>query len=145
MRERSPHEEAADDSMTPTGSEKHRSATDAFFAELTTRGREPLLKGASGTLRFDLAEGERVQHWYVTMNGGDVSVSHSRGKADAVLRVDKDTFDGMASGLVNAMAATFRGELVPDGDLGLLLLFQRLFPAPPSRSTGTKTTRRGAR
>jgi putative sterol carrier protein len=139
-----PDEERADGSMTPHSSDGHRSPTDAFFDDLATRGRDSLLKGASGTLRFDLAEGERVQHWYVTMSGGDVTVSHSRAKADAVLRVDKNTFDGMASGRVNAMAATFRGELVPEGDLSLLLLFQRLFPAPPSRNKARKTARRGA-
>jgi hypothetical protein len=35
------------------------------------------------------------------------------------------------TGRMNAMAATLRGVLDPEGDLGLVLLFQRLFPGPP--------------
>jgi hypothetical protein len=33
-----------------------------FFGGLAERGREPLLQHVSGTLRFDLADGERVEH-----------------------------------------------------------------------------------
>ena len=107
------------------------SPTAEFFDELKRKGREPLLKGESGTLRFDLLDGERVEHWSVVMASGDVTVSRRRGPADAVVRLRKETFDGMVSGRVNAMAATLRGEIVPEGDLGLVMLFQRLFPGPP--------------
>ena len=107
------------------------SPTDTFFHELAARQREPLLKSASGSIRFDLDGGADVTHWYVTMHNGDVAVSHRRAKADTVVRLDQETFDGMAAGRVNVTAATLRGELVPEGDLHLLLMFQRLFPSPP--------------
>ena len=88
------------------------------------------MKNASGTIRFDLVDGQRVEHWSVAMDRGDVAVSRSTATADAVVRLDKSTFDGMVSGGVNAMAAALRGELVPEGDLSLVILFQRVFPGP---------------
>jgi len=108
------------------------SPTDAFFAALEARGHEPLVKSASGSVRFDIRDGERVAHWHVTMKKGDLTVAHQKLDADAVVRLDKETFDGMSTGTINAMAAALRGDLVPEGDLGLVLLFQRLFPAPPA-------------
>jgi putative sterol carrier protein len=126
--------------VTGSGATRQPSAPDAFFGELTSRGREPLLKSASGALRFDLLDGERIEHWYVTMHEGDVTVSRKKGRADAVLRLERSTFDGLVSGRINAMAATLRGDLVPEGDLGLVLLFQRLFPGPPSDVPATSST-----
>ena len=37
-------------------------------------------------------------------------------------------FDHIAAGRLNALAAVLRGELVPEGDLALLMAFQRFFP-----------------
>jgi len=116
--------------VTASTSERRRSPTAAFFDDLARRGHEPLLKSASGTIRFDVLDGERSEHWFVTIEAGDVDVSHSRTKADAVVRLDKDTLDEMVSGQVNAMASVLRGEIVPDGDLSLVILFQRVFPGP---------------
>ena len=109
-----------------------RTPTDAFFGDLAARGREPLVRSVSGTLRFDLVDGDGVEHWHITMRDGDVEVSHKNASADAVVRLDRHAFDGMVSGTVNAMAATLRGELTAEGDLGLVMLFQRLFPSPPT-------------
>jgi len=116
--------------VTTEASKRRRSPTAAFFDDLAGRGREPLLKSASGTLRLDVNDGGRVEHWAVKLTGGDIAVSHARGRADAVLRLDKSTLDGMTSGAVNATAALLRGDLDVSGDLGLLLLFQRVFPGP---------------
>lgn len=120
------------------------SVTDTFFGELAARGDEPLLKSSQGTVRFDLAGGERLEHWYVTMRNGGVTVSRSKARADAVVRLDKDTFEGMATGSVNAMAAVLRGDLVPEGDLGLVLLFQRLFPSPSRGAANRPQSQRGS-
>jgi len=73
-----------------------------------------------------------VEHWYVAVRKGDVAVSHKNIKADAIVRADKALFDGMASGEVNAIAATLRGVLTAQGNLGLVMSFQRLFPGPTS-------------
>jgi len=101
-----------------------------FFHELAERGREPLLQNVSGTLRFDLVDGERVEHWYLTIKNGNVVVSHSDAEADAVVRTAKALFEGMTAGRVNAMAAALRGALVPRGNLALVVSFQRVFPGP---------------
>ena len=119
-----------------TGKRPKPDATAEFFARLAERGGEPLFKSASGTLRFDLADGKRIEHWHVALTNGDVAVSNKNTRADAVVRVDKELFQGMVAGRVNAMAATLRGVLVPEGDLGLVVLFQRLFPGPPRPRAG---------
>lgn len=106
--------------------------TDEFFGDLAARAREPLLRSASGSVRFDLRDGDDVERWYITMRGGEVDVSHRNARADAVVRLDREAFDGMVSGTLNAMAATLRGELTAEGDLGLVMLFQRLFASPPA-------------
>jgi len=106
--------------------------TKEFFAELEARGHVPMLGSTSGTLRFDLADGARVEHWYVTIHRGDVSVTHDEGAADCVVGTEKELFDRMASGTANAMAAALRGLTTPAGDLRLIIQFQRLFPGPPA-------------
>ena len=45
--------------------------------------------------------------------------------------LERSLFDSMATGKVNAMAAALRGVVAPEGNLGLLVSFQRLFPGPP--------------
>jgi putative sterol carrier protein len=42
----------------------------------------------------------------------------------------------MVEGKVNAMAAVLRGEVSLEGDLGLVISFQRLFPGPPRTGAG---------
>ena len=113
-----------------------------FFEELAERGHEPLLDGTTGTLRLDIQDGKRVEHWFVAINRGDVKVSHDDAKADAVVRADRALFDGLASGKINAMAAFLRGVIEPRGDLGLVIAFQRLFPGPPSSSRKAATAGR---
>ena len=128
--------------MPVAGKTKRKSAQDptrAFFDDLAAREHEPLLQNDSGTIRFDLADGRRVEHWYVSIDKGDVTVSHEDATADTVLRVDRSLFDQIASGRRNAIAATLRGELVPEGNLSLLILFQRLFPGPPRPRTRRRT------
>ena len=112
-------------------------ATSTFFQAVAERGHEPFLHAARGTVRFDLREGGRVEPWYVTVDGGDVKVSHRQVKADAVVRTDRELFDDIVTGKVNALAATLRGLLVVEGNLGLVVSLGRLFPGPP-------TTRRTA-
>jgi putative sterol carrier protein len=111
--------------------------TTAFFDELGRRGHEPLVEKVSGTLRFDLVRGERIDHFFVTMKKGDIAISNQDAEADCVIRTEGSVFDGIVSGEVNAMAAMLRGTLAYEGDPQLLLLFQRLFPGPAaSRGPG---------
>jgi putative sterol carrier protein len=110
--------------------------TAEFFEELAQREREPLLGTTKGTLRFDLRSGNKTEYWYISMAEGDVAVSHKRAAADATVRMDKRLFEGMVAGKVNAVAASLRGAIVPQGDLGLVLQFQRLFPGPRANERG---------
>jgi putative sterol carrier protein len=116
--------------------------TAEFFENLATRGREPLIADASGTVRIDLTHEGQVEHWYVVMDRGAISVSHKRGRADAVIRTDRRLFDDLATGRTNATAATLRGALATEGELELMIAFQGLFPGPP-RSSSSRRTRAG--
>jgi hypothetical protein len=107
-------------------------ATVEFFDALGRRGHEPRLLKASGTLRWDLVDGDTTEQWYVAVSKGDVTVSKEGGPAGCVARTERAVFDRLASGEANAMAAVLRGALGVEGDVELLVLFQRLFPGRAS-------------
>ena len=106
-------------------------ATTEFFEELGSRGHEPLLEKATGTIRFDLSNGKRKARWLVTVKKGDVTVSHANARADCVTRADQGLFEQIVTGEENAMAAVLRGAISVEGRPELLVYFQRLFPGPP--------------
>jgi putative sterol carrier protein len=108
------------------------SPTEDFFAELKRRGHEPALAKANGTVRFELTHGRQTERWLVTMADGDVTVARRGAGADAVVRVDQGLFDRIVTGEENAMAAILRGAVGVEGDLELMMLFQRALPAPPA-------------
>ncbi len=105
----------------------------SFLNALSRGGTDPLLAKARGSLRFDVSDGERTRHWLVELDRGEVSVSRRRGSADCVVRTDAAVFDGLVTGEVNALAAFLRSELTLEGDPELLVLFQRVLPAPPRK------------
>jgi SCP-2 sterol transfer family protein len=107
------------------------SGLETFLLDLAARRHEPQLRNARGTIRFDQVDGEHVQHWFVALDHGDIQVSRRHAHPDAVVRLDRSLAEGIVSGEMNTMTALLRGDLVADGDLSLLLLFQRLFPSPP--------------
>jgi putative sterol carrier protein len=109
--------------------------TATFFEELSRRGHEPLLGRATGTVRFDVGNGKRTDHWRLEFDEGDLRASRDKSPADCVVRADRKLFDGIAGGEVNAMAALIRGELAIEGDPNLLVLVQRLFPGPAGPSS----------
>ena len=115
------------------------------FFERLTRSVPDRLRRADGSLRIDLTSGTTTERWFVTMHGGDVSVSHRNAKADSVIRTSKDQFEGMITGRVNAMSAALRGVVWLEGDPTLLVLFQRALPGPPSTATGQGAAATGRR
>src|SRR4051812_3610452 len=96
--------------------------TAEFLGGLASRGHDPLVEKAKGTLRLELVEGKRVERWFVTVDDGDITVSRRNSGADCTLRADKSLFDGIAVGKVNATAAVLRGALVVDGDWELMVM-----------------------
>lgn len=104
--------------------------TREFFYELDKRGHEPMLRKATGRLRFDLTDGSGTAHWLVTVKKGDVSVSRGNDNADCVVTTDRPLFEAIVRGEKNAMAAILRGEIEIEGDRELLVLFQRVFAGP---------------
>ena len=118
-------------------------ATAGFFDALARRGHDPLLADAVGSVRFELVSDSQIDIWRVALDKGDVSVSRVGGAADCVVRADKQLFDGIATGEVNAMAALLRGALAFEGDPELLVRLQRIFPSPPAaRVTASGADRR---
>jgi putative sterol carrier protein len=101
--------------------------TRAFFKRLSEQ-HQPLLESLTGVVRFDIADGERTEHWYLQIRKGDVTVSHKESEADCVLSADIGTFDAILAGKMNAMAAVLRGALILEGKVILLTALQRLFP-----------------
>ena len=63
--------------------------TAEFFDDLAQRGHEPLLGHASGTMRFDIANGKKTETWFVSIDKGDLTVSRSGDAADSTLGRDR--------------------------------------------------------
>ena len=116
----------------------------AFFEELARRGYEPLLEPVTGSIRFDYRDGGRGGHWLVVIERGNLAVSRRHDAADAVVQASADVVDGIVTGQVNTTAAVLRGQVMVDGDLHLLLMFDRLMPGPPTAS-GSPAVQRSAR
>lgn len=105
--------------------------TTDFFDGLGRRGHEPLLRKATGSVRFDVVDGKRIVRWLVSVHKGSIAVSLKNAAAGCVMRADKALFDRVVTGELNPVAAVLRGELAVEGDWRLLVLVQRLFPGPP--------------
>lgn len=104
-----------------------------FFERLNQRGYEPLLATVSGSVRFDLRRGRTVDRWLLTIDRGNVRATRDGSEADCVVTTDPDTFEGMAGGTTNPMAALLRGTVELRGRMDLLAQLQRLFPGPPGQ------------
>jgi hypothetical protein len=118
---------------------------DSFFASLAAQDRVPLLRYVSDTLRVDVVSGSSVAHWFVDVRDGAVEVTRSDAPASAVMRTDGPTLDALVTGRANTMAAVLRGAVEVEGNLGLIVLLQRLFPSPPQRAAGPHPTAGGGR
>jgi hypothetical protein len=101
----------------------------ADFLEQVACVPQPLLAGVTGTLRFDIVDGEVTTHTYITIANGSVTVTYDDAPADVVARLDQKLFDDIHAGRANAVTATLRGEIAIDGNPRLLNIFQRLFPS----------------
>jgi predicted lipid carrier protein YhbT len=112
-------------------------ATEEFFHELGRRGYEPLVAKFSGSIRFDVTDGDHTARWLVRIDRGNVAVSSAGGDGDCTIRADRALFDRLARGEEQVMAAALRGALVCSGDVEMLLAIQRVFPGPPRTAVRT--------
>lgn len=106
-------------------------ATRRFFDELARHGHERLLKKTAGTIRFDLAHNQGVDHWLVVIRNGAVSVSEEKSDADMVIRTDRAFFDRMARGEAKPLPAWLRNDITSVGAFRFIVLLERLFAPPP--------------
>jgi SCP-2 sterol transfer family len=103
-----------------------------FFDELARPGHLATFEAESATIRFDVpGDDARVDRWFITIHDGDVSVSHNRGPADAVVTIARPAAVQMMTGRLNAQAAMLRGLLTCEGSMGAGMMFQRCLPSPP--------------
>lgn len=101
-------------------------AVTAFFEDLGSRGYEPLLRGVSAVARFDLVSGKTTERWLLTIQKGNLSVSHRNVRADAVVRMSRDLFEAVAGGETTLLPGMLRGEVVLEGDYRLMILIRKL-------------------
>jgi alkyl sulfatase BDS1-like metallo-beta-lactamase superfamily hydrolase len=106
-----------------------------FFDGLAQPGHLATLESESATLRFDVRDGASTQRWHVTVHDGDVTVTHSRDAADAVVTAERPYLEAVVIGQVNGTAAVLRGLMSCEGSMAALVMFQRCLPGPPG-STG---------
>jgi alkyl sulfatase BDS1-like metallo-beta-lactamase superfamily hydrolase len=98
----------------------------AFFEDLSNRGHDPLLRGVSGTVRFDLLSGKTTERWLLEIRKGNLSVSHRNVAADTVMRLSRTLFEAVARGETNLLPALLRGEVTLEGDYRLMIMVRRL-------------------
>lgn len=107
-------------------------AVQEFFDGLARRRHEPLLKEASGTVRFDLETDHRVDRWVLVIQNGDLSVSTDAREADTVVYASKPLFARVVVGAESIYAAWVRNAIKVDGDLRLAFLIRRVIPGQPN-------------
>jgi hypothetical protein len=111
--------------------------TAEFFDRISRMEREPRLAWAEGTIRFDLRDGERTDHWLVNIAHGVFLVSRAQSErpADVVVAADRAVFARLVEGRENVYAAWLRDELrLSGGDPMLFYAFWRfppMVPGPP--------------
>jgi putative sterol carrier protein len=109
-------------------------ATQAFFEQLAEHRYEPLLHSISGTIRWDIeGAGSRL----VSIQNGSVTVStaNAETKVDCVCKCSKEDFDRMVVGKQNPTTLFLQGKVKIIGNVGLVQIFQRLFPNENLAST----------
>ncbi|SDY65537.1 SCP-2 sterol transfer family protein [Micromonospora pattaloongensis] len=117
------------------------SPTTELFTGIGRRGHEALLEKVQGSLRFDLEHDQQTDHWHLAISRGDVTVTQEDRPADCVVRTDQGLFDKLATGESNAIASLLRNRMTVEGNLRLLVLFERLLPGPPTARHPRPATR----
>jgi alkyl sulfatase BDS1-like metallo-beta-lactamase superfamily hydrolase len=123
------------DQIDPQEGTAMADATTEFFDALARRGHDPMLGRFKGSIRFDLGNGRRTDHYRLAIKQGDITISQDDADADCVIRIDRTLLNECVVGEKNIVAAFLRGEVGLKGDTHLLVLFQRLLPGPQRSQT----------
>jgi hypothetical protein len=106
-----------------------------FFERVGSHDYEPQLDWADGTIRFDLRDGQHVEHWLVTIKRGIFRVSREERPASVVVSTGRAVFERLIDGSENVYAAFLRDELrLAGGNPMLFYAFWRfppMVPGPP--------------
>jgi len=95
---------------------------------LARRSREQPVAALNGLVRFDVVDGETIEHWYLHCRKGVVTVALEGGEPDCVMSGDLATFTAVLSGTTSPMPALLRGLLQIEGNFFLLLGLRQFFP-----------------
>jgi putative sterol carrier protein len=115
-----------------------------FMNRINEQGFDARLGRVRGTLRFDVVDDGRVEHWLVSLDRGAIHASRGAdAAADCVVRLNEATLGGVVTGEVNPTSALLRGEIVATGNIDLLLYLQRVFPSRHNTQDGNRTASAG--
>ena len=109
--------------------------TAEFFDQLAERGHEPLLEKATGTVRFELVNGNgRTERWLVAIKKGDVDrVARERRRPTASSARTGRSSRQIVTGEANAIAACCAGLSTSRATPSCSCSSSALFPGPPQR------------
>ena len=110
--------------------------TQEFFDDVARRGHEPMLERLSATVRWDITDGDQVEHRVITIEHGDLSVTVGHEPADCVITLERAVCDDVVTGRTSALAALLRGAAAVEGDPELMILTQRLFLREAASAAG---------
>ncbi|MFV2020672.1 hypothetical protein [Micromonospora sp. LOL_023] len=99
-----------------------------FFTELDGPGARQFPPMVSGTLRFDIHDGDQVEHWLVTMAGGHARGEQSDADADCVIVIDRVLIERIVNGEERMFPAFFRFAATIEKDFALIPAFEWLLP-----------------
>jgi hypothetical protein len=119
-------------------------ATTDFFDALNRRGHEPMLTRLQATLRWDIVDGDRIEHRLVTIDRGDIRVASSDEPADCVITAALAVCNDVVRGRTSGLAALLRGAVTLEGDPELMVLAQRLFSRDRAAAVGRNHLGEGA-
>jgi hypothetical protein len=112
-----------------------------FFDRVGSHDYEPRLDWADGAIRFDVRDGEQVEHWLVAIKRGIFRVSREDRPASVEVTVGRPVFEHLIDGTENVYAAWLRDEIrIAGGNPQLFYAFWR-FPRIVSGPPGGRHPR----
>jgi SCP-2 sterol transfer family len=111
--------------------------TDEFFDRVPGH-HHPELVRFTGTVRFDISDESRVDHWLITVVGGTAQVARGEGQADMAIAADRALFNQILEAGGTEVFALYLGhKLKITGSPRMLFVFRALADARPGRHPRT--------